>query len=518
MAAVILVTSLASCGGGGGGGAPATYTVGVNISGLSGSGLVLQLNAGSNLAITAAGNATFATAIASGTNYHVTVKTQPTSPSQTCTVANGSGAIAAANVTGIVITCVTVSETVGVTVSGLTGSGMVLQLNGGNDLAINADGTASFATAIDSGASYAVTVKTQPMLPAQICTVANGSGTVAAANVTGVSITCVAAYGTTVYRSVLSIGGTGVLGYPANSSGPVSMSTGYGQTDFQQRIISALTTDSLGYVYVSASVNPNLGYVPNISPAAEVLVLAPTLKSGLALVRTITPTGFTGASAIAVDGAGNVYLSTSIPTTGQGQPTSFAILEFAAGASGAAVPIRTINFATGLGCQVLAVDAKENIICVPHLPSGANMYGPNDILLFASGQSGNATPARTISLGGNLQIVDLSLDPSGNIYVTTAPNVAAGATGILMLQGGVDGTDTQTPLAGIIASLPAGSSFSSLRFDAAGNLYVLGGSQTGTLLTRFTSTPNGFASPTAETLINPIPADEEPFFIGFAVF
>jgi hypothetical protein len=66
----------------------------------------LHLNAGSNLAITADGNATFATAIASGTSYNVIVKTQPASPSQTCTVANGSGTSAAANVTGIAITCV----------------------------------------------------------------------------------------------------------------------------------------------------------------------------------------------------------------------------------------------------------------------------------------------------------------------------------------------------------------------------------------------------------------------------
>jgi hypothetical protein len=79
-------------------------------------------------------------------------------------------------------------HTVGGTVSGLSGSGLVLQNNGGDDLSISADGTFTFATQIANGANYAVTVKTEPT--GQTCTVDNGSGTVASANVTNVSVTC----------------------------------------------------------------------------------------------------------------------------------------------------------------------------------------------------------------------------------------------------------------------------------------------------------------------------------------
>ena len=79
-------------------------------------------------------------------------------------------------------------STVGGTVSSLSGSGLVLQNNGGDDLSISADGTFTFATAIADGASYAVTVKTEPT--GQTCAVDNGSGTVAGANVTNVSVTC----------------------------------------------------------------------------------------------------------------------------------------------------------------------------------------------------------------------------------------------------------------------------------------------------------------------------------------
>ena len=78
--------------------------------------------------------------------------------------------------------------TVGGTVSGLSGSGLVLQNNGGDDLSISTDGTFTFAMPIANGASYAITVKTEPT--GQTCAVDNGSGTVSSANVTNVSVTC----------------------------------------------------------------------------------------------------------------------------------------------------------------------------------------------------------------------------------------------------------------------------------------------------------------------------------------
>jgi hypothetical protein len=81
-----------------------TFTVGGNISGLTGS-VTLQNNGGNNLVRTSGGAFTFATPLATGTAYAVTVRSQPAG--QTCTVANGSGTIAAANVTSVAVTCVT---------------------------------------------------------------------------------------------------------------------------------------------------------------------------------------------------------------------------------------------------------------------------------------------------------------------------------------------------------------------------------------------------------------------------
>src|ERR1700690_2291946 len=80
--------------------------------------------------------------------------------------------------------------TVGGIVYGLTGSGLVLQNNGGDDLAVSTTGAFTFTAGLVNGAAYAVTVKTQPSSsPAQNCVVTGGSGTVAGANV-NVTVSC----------------------------------------------------------------------------------------------------------------------------------------------------------------------------------------------------------------------------------------------------------------------------------------------------------------------------------------
>ena len=64
----------------------------------------------------------------------------------------------------------------------------MLQDNGGDDLSVSGNGSFTFGTAVADGAGYDVTVKTNPS--GQSCTVSNGSGTVAAANVTSVAVSC----------------------------------------------------------------------------------------------------------------------------------------------------------------------------------------------------------------------------------------------------------------------------------------------------------------------------------------
>jgi N-acetylneuraminic acid mutarotase len=100
-----LLLALSACGGGGGGGT--TYTVGGAVSGLGADqSLVLQNNGGDNLSVNSNGAFTFASQIASGSAYAVTVLMQPTGES--CVVTAGSGTMPANNVSAVRVSCTAV--------------------------------------------------------------------------------------------------------------------------------------------------------------------------------------------------------------------------------------------------------------------------------------------------------------------------------------------------------------------------------------------------------------------------
>ena len=170
---------------------PGKVTIGGTVAGLSGAGLILQNNGGDDLAVRANGSFSFKTAVDAGSLYNITVLTQPAGPAQTCSVANANGTAPATNVTSVSVTCGTGTASVGGTVSGLAGSGLVLRNNGADDLAIASNGSFTFATSLLTGTGYNVTVVQQPANPLQTCTVTDGAGTVGGANVVTIAVSCV---------------------------------------------------------------------------------------------------------------------------------------------------------------------------------------------------------------------------------------------------------------------------------------------------------------------------------------
>ncbi len=80
-----------------------TYTIGGTVSGSNGGTLVLQNNGGDNLSVNGDGMFTFATPVASGAAYAVTILTQPAG--RVCTLGNASGTVGAGNVSDVGITC-----------------------------------------------------------------------------------------------------------------------------------------------------------------------------------------------------------------------------------------------------------------------------------------------------------------------------------------------------------------------------------------------------------------------------
>lgn len=169
-------------------GSERSNTLGGVATGLIGT-VVLQNNGSDTLPLSGDGLFVFDDTIPPGSTYNVTVLTQPSG--QTCTVNNGMGTMGAAPIRNVRVSCSTVTRTVGGTFSGLSSGSVTLLNNGTDPLTINnppAAGAFQFSTPLAEGASYNISVQTQP--PGLVCTVGNASGTITTSNITNVTLTC----------------------------------------------------------------------------------------------------------------------------------------------------------------------------------------------------------------------------------------------------------------------------------------------------------------------------------------
>jgi hypothetical protein len=209
-------------------------------------------------------------------------------------VANGSGAVGNANVTTASVSC-TSQYTVGGTLTGLNGT-VVLQDNGGNNLTLTANGSFAFTTALVSGAAYAVTVLTQPTR--QTCVVSSGSGKVASANVTSVSVNCTYTSSNAtlsgVYNGLIYAAGTG-------SSGSASFAS-----------LSSTTTLSGGNyteTIAKSNINGNIG----TGSSSESGTYSVTTEGALTDTRTGATVGLSG-GVLGADG--DAYLAAAVTANG----------------------------------------------------------------------------------------------------------------------------------------------------------------------------------------------------------
>ena len=209
--------------------------------------------------------------------------------------------------------------TISVTVSGLTGSGLVLADNGTDKLTITATGTFPFATTIPKNGTYAVTVQTQPSNPTQTCAVnpSTGSGT-ATANVT-VTVTC------TTNPVSATIGGT-VSGLVSNTSvilqnngGDSLTVTANGSFTFKTPVTG---TDVYAVTVVTQPVGPNqICTVTNGSGVASANVTNVAVNCVLSYSIGGTVTGLVGTGLILQNSSDSEKLTIS-PANGN-QPFTF---------------------------------------------------------------------------------------------------------------------------------------------------------------------------------------------------
>lgn len=162
-----------------------SYSLGGSVSGLSATGLVLASGSDQLVLAPGAGRFSLPTAVAYASPYAVTVQSSPAG--FTCSIANATGVMGTADVNNVVVTCSTQSFALGGTISGLNGAGLVLG-NGTDQLSIAAGATTFNLAPVAFTSSYAVMVANQPV--GVTCTVTAGAGTMPAADVTGVAVTC----------------------------------------------------------------------------------------------------------------------------------------------------------------------------------------------------------------------------------------------------------------------------------------------------------------------------------------
>ena len=183
-AALACALTLSACGGSDG-----NMLLGGQFSGVTKTGLVLTNNGGSDLAVTPTGTGTgefyFPGLLESDDKYDVQVKSIP-SNAEKCEPFYNTGRVVY-DVLSVRIICTLKKHELRGTVTGLTGANLVL-INGSTRVPVPAGATTFSMLKINEDAPYGITILTQP--DNQTCTVANGTGTMGANDVTNVAVTC----------------------------------------------------------------------------------------------------------------------------------------------------------------------------------------------------------------------------------------------------------------------------------------------------------------------------------------
>jgi len=182
LAAAVMAVALAACGG------KASFVIGGTISGLTNSGLKLKTDAGDTVEVPAGATTfSFPNSISYGTEYNVSIKSQPAH--MTCTVLNPIGSAGHTTVINVAISCQQNAYTLGGTINHLTTDGLVI-VNGANGSLTVSKGSPTFTMpgSLPVGTAYGLTVYTQPT--GQTCTISNASGVMGDANVTSPIVDC----------------------------------------------------------------------------------------------------------------------------------------------------------------------------------------------------------------------------------------------------------------------------------------------------------------------------------------
>jgi YVTN family beta-propeller protein len=338
----------------------------------------------------------------------------------------------------------TTTDTVGGTVAGLAGSDLVLRyLSGGkviSTLTISSNGSFAFSPHLANGTAYSITVASQPVDPAQVCTVSNGSGTLDGSPVTNVIVNCGQ---TTRFAYVVNKLSNSISAYSVNSAtGALTQIAGspFVSTGSQPDAVRAGPGGN--YLYAANSASNDLS-IFSIDTATGLLTALSTVPTGAAPYGIVVdPTGSylyvsnyssNDISAYAIDASSGALTELSGSPFPVGvAPTSLAtnpsggflyVANYGSGsisvlrldsATGALESVAGSPFAAGVGPIAIAIDPTGAFAYVANKAAATiseYAINPSNGVLTALAASPLATQSSPTALavaGGSLIVTDVT--------------------------------------------------------------------------------------------------------------
>jgi len=345
------------------------------------------------------------------------------------------------------------SYSIGGSISGLSGSGLVLT-NGASSISLSAGSTSfTFPTLIATNGSYSVTISQNPA--DQKCTILNNSGTVVAQSVTNIVVKCGSAYTYTVS----TIAGSGNYGFANGIGIAASFATPWG-----------IATDAIGNLYIADTFNHQIRKITSSGVvttfAGSTNGISGVTDGAIATATFIFPHG------IASDASGNIFVAqpTSIRRiTPQGVVSTFAgsTSEVSGGADGIGT---AATFANPFG---LAIDSSNTIYVADILNNNIRKITSTGVVTtFAgskSGANGRADGSGTTATFNNPTAI--AIDSSSNLFVADQFN----NTIRKITPAGVVTTFAGSTISGSIDGVGTAASFnwpSGIAIDSNDNLYI----------------------------------------------
>jgi 6-phosphogluconolactonase len=458
-----------------------SYNVIATVSGLTGTGLHLQVAPTAAVAATANATPYTLASVLSGATYTVTVPTQPTSPTQSCVPTPSTGPVTNANVP-VAVACTTFTSTLAGTITGLAGTGLVLQDSvSGNTTTTLATGATSFtiSPAINSGASYNVVVMTQPTTLGQYCTVTNPSGTVVGTAITNLAVTC---RNEGQFAFVADTASGTVTSFTIDDTNSPTTAGLLTQVATNGVATAGASSGPAGIVAKSAGAGAYYVYTADNDGTGDVAQYAVAANGQIAFVG-LTPTGQAGSTptGIAIDPSGNFLLVTdSLFGTGGSGYGVIEVFEIAT-IGGTLTEVANSPFPTApLGITnanpvSVAVDPTDSFVYA------TNMYNPTDGLAGFTFDSSttDATPGNPTPFATNPYLttgtapVSVIIDPVGPyIYVANNGDGTADSSGTvsgwMIGSGGALTAMTNSPFTGGTGGFATDATPAGLAINPAG--------------------------------------------------